>query len=159
MRPGKLVSILILAVAVGASVLWLSGDSKRSSLKALSRLEELVSDSNQVIPQDLVVLPEAAKSKTQAEANQWLRDLLREELSSEGIQSLKRSAQFGPLPEIFPETASMWAKSAGYRPDECFAFRMDRDGVTAEVVFVPGPQGFRISRCNNVKQMAQLPGS
>lgn len=157
MRPGKLVSILILAVAIGVSVWWLSGDSKRSSLKALSRLEELVSDSNQVIPQDLVILPESAKSKPHAEANQWLREVLRDELSNDGIRELRRSARFGSLTTVFPERASTWAEAAGASPDDCYAFRMDRNGVTAEVVLVPGPNGFRISRCNNVKQMAELP--
>jgi len=150
--------IALLAVAVGCTVLWWkSGDSKRQSLNALAQLEEIITDSNRTIPRELVVLPEVAKSKSQAECDQWLREVLREELSKEGIRELKQSARFGPLKEVFPESAAKWAESAGARADDSFAFRMDRNGVTAEVVLVPGSDGFRISRCNNVKQMAELP--
>lgn len=151
--------LVIILLATVAAFLWSAGNTKRSSLKTLSNLERVVNGDNQLVLQSMVILPETARNKSQAEADQWLRDVLRDEISKAGIRELKRSARFGSLTEIFPETATVWAEAAGRPPDECFAFRMERNGVTAEVVIVPDANGFRISRCNNVKQMAQHPES
>ena len=84
----------------------------------------------------------------------WIADVLRDEVSAEGLAELRRHARFGPLAEVFPDEAKRWADTASVPVGECVAFRMERDGLRAEVVLHRTPAGFRILRCNNVKQMA-----
>lgn len=148
-----LITVFIM-VGVGFAVWRITSTPKKVSFQVLSRLEDFVSNHKRPIPQELVVLPAVLADKSPSEREQWLRDVLRDEISKEGIQVLMKSARFGSLADLFPESAHTWARAAGAKPEDCYAFRMDRDGITAEVVLVPGPDGLRISRCNNVKQMA-----
>ena len=66
---------------------------------------------------------------------------------------------------MFPAEAEGWARQAGVNPDDCVAFKLDRNGLRAEVVLLkpstlgsqsstPEPS-HRIVRVNNVKQMAE----
>jgi len=81
---------------------------------------------------------------------------------------LKRDGAFGPLANLFPAEAETWAKQAGVKPEDCVAFKLERNGLRAEVVLVRTPDsplvprpsslpGYRILRCNNIKQLAQPP--
>ena len=99
-------------------------------------------------------VPAAAAEKSPAEQTRWLSEILRDEISPEGLAELQRHGRFGPLAEVFPDEANRWAESARLPVESCVAFRMERDGIRAEVVLHQTPAGFRVVRCNNVKQMA-----
>jgi hypothetical protein len=97
------------------------------------------------------------------EQTEFITKALRDELSAEGLEALRKGAQFGPLKELFPAEADAWASQAGVKAEDCVGLRMERNGIRAEVVLVRSPNHesrppFRIVRCNNVKQMAlELP--
>lgn len=99
-------------------------------------------------------MPQVITGQTSAEQTQFLSKALHDEVSPEGIRDLGKYAIFGPLNEVFPQEGSHWATLAGVRPEDCVAFKMEHAGVRAEVVLISDGHGFRIVRCNNVKQMA-----
>lgn len=149
------ISVLLVIIGLAAMAFrWSREAPRRNALDSLVHLNALVAGASQGTVSDVVVFPDLMKEKSREQASRWLRDVLRDELSPEGVAALRKEGDFGKLTDLFPEHALSWAKAAGAAPDECLALRMDRAGVTAEVVLVPGPHGFRISRCNNVKQMA-----
>ena len=143
-----LVGIAFLVVRYQASA------PRRNALALLANVERtLISvDPSQSLP--LFHLPSAAAEKAPAEQARWLSEILRDEISPEGLAELQRHGRFGPLAEIFPEEAKRWAESAHLPVESCVAFRMERDGIRAEVVLHQTPAGFRVVRYNNVKQMA-----
>lgn len=72
-------------------------------------------------------------------------------------QGPAKKATFGTLRQLFPVQADRWAQQARVNPEDCIAFRMERDGIQAEVVMLKPSTTeivYRILRCNNVKQMA-----
>lgn len=111
---------------------------------------------------DVLVLPFALQGRTDAEQTEFLRKALADEISPAGLAVLKRDGQFGPLTNIFPAEAATWTQQAGVNVGDCVAFKLERNGVRAEVVLVgEGSRGdakttFRIVRCNNVKQLAAI---
>jgi len=127
---------------------------KAQAIATLDRLVGLLAESNAGIPPDLVVAPQSIRDLPAAARDQWLRDVLRDEVSAEGLRALAKNGRFGPLPELFPDEAAAWAGAAGVQSADCVAFRMEHGEVTAEVVLAHTRDGLRIVRCNNVKQMA-----
>ena len=61
---------------------------------------------------------------------------------------------FGGLSDVFPIEAAGWAEQAGVKPADCLGFKLERNGIRAEVVLVREGASYRVVRCNNVKQMA-----
>lgn len=104
----------------------------------------------------IVRVPDSLGDKTLAEQAQWLRDVLREEIDQDGLAELRSHGLHGPLLELFPESATAWTVGSGVSPENCLAWRMERSGVTAEVVYTNSPEGVRFLRINNVGQMADL---
>ena len=41
---------------------------------------------------------------------------------------------FGPLQEMFPQEAAAWAAQAGVKVEDCVAFKLEQNGLRAEVV-------------------------
>ncbi|MBI4327376.1 MAG: hypothetical protein HY674_19245 [Chloroflexi bacterium] len=109
-------------------------------------------------------MPSAISSRTVPEQIEFITKALRDEISPEGIEMLRKRGQFGPLKDLFPIEAGGWAKQAGVGVEDCVAFKMERNGLRAEVVLMKpstlnsqpstAEAHFRILRCNNVKQMA-----
>lgn len=85
-------------------------------------------------------------SRTRAEQIEFISKALRDELSREGLVVLKKEGRFGSLNELFPAEADVWAVQAGVKPEDCVAFRMERNGLRAEVVLVrnSGAQTFEL---------------
>lgn len=106
---------------------------------------------------DLVAVPSSIVAQSKSDQGAAIRDLLRDEVSSDGLEAIKKGAVFGPLADVFPEDAARWADDARVPVAECVAFRMERNHTRAEVVLHQTPTGYRILRCNNVKQMAMNP--
>jgi hypothetical protein len=114
--------------------------------------------------QNLVILPAAVIGKTDAEQVEFLTKALHDEISPEGLVVLKREGQFGRLQQQFPQESGAWAQQAGVKTEDCVAFKLERNGIRAEVVLartssIQNPKsgiisGYRIVRCNNVKQLA-----
>ena len=127
---------------------------RREALAVLVEMERLLATADAAKVVEQVVMPTSAPVRTPVEQAQWLKDILRDELSPAGIAKLRRSGSFGPLAEIFPDEALRWADAAKVRVGDCVAFRIERNGVRAEVVLLQTASGFRVVRCNNVKQMA-----
>ena len=103
---------------------------------------------------ETVLIPTTIRSQTPAEQQEFLTKALADEISPAGVEALKHHAEFGPLESIFPSEAPVWCQQAGVNADDCVAFKMEHDGIRAEVVLVHNGQSYRVVRCNNVKQMA-----
>ena len=152
-RIGALL-IVVLLVAWFAVDRYQRAAPRRSAVAALVELHRSLAATDATSVLQRIVLPASAANRTPAEQAQWLGEVLRDEISDAGIDALSRHARFGPLATVFPEDGPRWAESAQVPVGECVAFRMERDGIRAEVVLHQTPDGFRILRCNNVKQMA-----
>lgn len=166
--------LFVTTVLAGAGVflLWQHGQPRRIALQPVARLAFVLTNPRGSELLDAVVLPSAVRGRTPAEQTEFLTKALTDELSVEGVVALKRHAQFGPLKSIFPDEAAAWCQQAGVNVDDCVAFKLDRNGLRAEVVLVKrstlnspaatererGGQhstaSYGIVRCNNVKQMA-----
>ncbi|HXT11399.1 MAG TPA: hypothetical protein VN873_07530 [Candidatus Angelobacter sp.] len=144
-------------VALVACVFWFKwkrDEPRRDSLASLENLYvSLESNSSSLLNQ--VVLPSVVNGRTQAERIEFLTKVLRDEVSGRGISALRHGAAFGELNRIFPEEASRWADQASVNATNCFAFRMEKNGVRAEVVVYRDGDHYLVLRCNNVKQMAE----
>jgi hypothetical protein len=145
----------LLVVAVGLCwSKWKHDEPRRNSVQTLRTFCQTLASKNPGPLLQEIVLPQALASRTAAEQIQFLQKALRDEISPEGVAELKRRASFGPLKEVFPAEANRWATQAGVKPENCFAFKMERAGVKAEVVLVREGQNLRVLRCNNVRAMA-----
>ncbi len=147
----------LLSLVVGIAFLVVRhqrGAPRRSAFAVLGNIERALisADPSQSLP--LFHIPSAAAEKAPAEQARWLAEILRDEISPEGLAELQCHARFGPLTEVFPDEAKRWAESAHLPVESCVAFRMERDGIRAEVVLQQTPRGFLVVRCNNVKHMA-----
>ena len=103
-----------------------------------------------------IVLPQAVAGRTAAEQSEFLQKALADEISEAGVAVLANKGRFGTLREIFPDKAAQWAGQAGVKIDDCVAFKAERNGIQAEAVLVREGNSYRIVRCNNIKQLAQL---
>ncbi len=98
------------------------------------------------------------------EQAEFLTKALADEISPEGLAVLQREGSFGPLATVFAAEAEGWAKQGGVKVEDCVAFKLERNGLRAEVVLAAGTPlaprlsplatSMRILRCNNVKQLA-----
>ncbi|MCU0785623.1 MAG: hypothetical protein MUF81_16580 [Verrucomicrobia bacterium] len=156
-----LVAVIVLA-AGAAYFLWQRDAPRRNSGRAIETFAAALNSGNADSLLKTVVLPVAVSGRTSAEQIEFLTKALHDEISPEGIGVLKREGQFGSLTNLFPVEAKTWAEQAGVNPEDCVAFRMERNGLRAEVVLVNNAPlatrhsslAFRIVRCNNVKQLA-----
>ena len=156
-----IVAIVLVAVVSGFFALSrYRGDApRREALSVMAEVERAIASSHAEKTLPLLALPSSAAAKSPEEKTRWIADVLRDEVSAEGLAEIRRHARFGPLAEVFPAEAQRWADTAGVPVEDCVAFRMERDNIRAEVVLHKSPSGFRIVRCNNVKQMAPAPKS
>ena len=158
-RPAVLWFIALTVVSV-LGLAWLALDRhrrdapRRSALGTLGALQTALTASDPASVLKDIQAPAAVTVKSPAEQGRWITEVLRDEVSAEGLAALARQGRFGPVAELFPDEARRWADGAGVRVEECVAFRMERDGLRAEVVLHQSPAGLRVIRCNNVKQMA-----
>lgn len=146
---------VVLVVGLAALVVHRQASSeRRQAARLLGRVVDSLAARSSDALLELMVVPQVVAGKSTAEQAQWLRDVLREEVTAEGVAALRSKGKFGRLPEVFPESSSRWTEDSGVRPEDCLAWRMERGGITAEVVYASSPQGFRFLRINNVAQMA-----
>ncbi len=166
-RTPTLAGVLVCVALLGAGFYWWIQDApRRESLVSLTRLDAALHSSNRGELLDLVILPPSVRSRGGAEQSEFLAKALNDEISPEGLAVLKARGDYGPLKELFPAEADAWCAQAGVRPDDCVAFKLERNGVRAEVVLIKPPTSdfqsssdggpYRIVRLNNVKQMANL---
>jgi len=155
-RAKKLVVIIAtISLAVwGGYLYWRHDQPRRNAAQAISRLASALMNPNTAELLDTVLVPAAIHGRTPAEQLEFLTKALRDEISSEGLAVLRREGSYGTLEKLFPQEAAAWAGQAGVQPSDCVAFRLDRNGVRAEVVLVHEGQAYRVVRCNNVKQLA-----
>ena len=153
----------MLLVGVGSLVWygqWRQDAPRRECLESLTQLESALKAGTPALLQDLVQLPAALQSRTPTERTEFLAKALRDEISDEGLAVLKKQGRFGPLTSLFPAEATAWATQAGVKPEDCFAFRLDRTNAPrAEVVLLKPSTlnaqpstAFRLVRVNNVTQ-------
>ncbi len=151
----KISTVALLVIAGGLSCFfWKQGEPRRNSIKTLNDFSHALNSEDSAALLESVVLPRAFQGETISEQSEFLIKALQDEISSEGVLALKHHAVFGSLEEIFPDKASAWCEQANVNPDNCVAFKMERSGIRAEVVLVREQSGYRVLRCNNVKQMA-----
>lgn len=144
---------------------WKQDELRRVSLNALQRLDAALRSTDNGSLLETLLLPASLQSRTPAEQTEFIRKALADEISPAGLAVLRRECRFGPLKEIFPQEAQVWAKQAGVKAEDCVAFRLEQNGQRCEVVLVrpssirhPASSiqpTFRILRCNNVAQMAE----
>ena len=154
-RGFRVVFFAALGLAVGAAVLlWQHGQPRRSALLEVSKLADNLANNRGAALLDSVLMPVVIQSRTPAEQTEFLVKALADEISPEGVASLKAHAEFGPAKVLFPNDYLRWCQQAGVNADDCVAFKMERAGIRAEVVLARDGATYRIVRCNNVKQMA-----
>jgi hypothetical protein len=129
-------------------------EPRRNAIAVVSDLERALTSSDVLKSLPLLQLPPAALAKTPEELTQWLNDVMSDEISSAGLEELRRYARFGSLVELFPDEGRRWAESVHVSPEKCIAFRLERNGLRAEIVLYETRPGLRVIRCNNVRQMA-----
>ena len=135
---------------------WHEGESRRAALQSVSKLASNLANPNSSELLDSIVMPAAISDRTPAEQREFIVKALTDEISPEGVLALKQHAEFGPVKSVFPNDYSKWCEQAGANPDDCVAFKMERNGIRAEVVLLREGETYRIVRCNNVKQMAGI---
>jgi hypothetical protein len=157
---------------VAASVIWLwrwkQDEPRRTAIHALEDFTMALQSRNSDNLLRAVVLPAAIQGRTAPEQIEFHTKALQDEISAEGLAVLKREGQFGLLTNLFPAEAHAWTTQAGVKPEDCIAFKLERNGLRAEIVLVrdsllpstldprPSTPDFRIVRCNNVKQLANV---
>ncbi len=151
-KAGLLLAVLTFSVLLWWN--WKRDEPRRNSFRALNRLQASIGSLDQSALLDTVLLPPALGQRTSAEQTEFLVKTLRDEVSSAGVHALKKGAMFGSLSKVFPAEAAVWTQQAGVKVEDCVAFKMERDGLCAEVVLVAQNGHYRVVRCNNVKQMA-----
>ena len=147
-------SVLVIGGAFFAMGRYRHDEPRRNALAVISDLERALKSAELSKITSLVELPPVEAARSREDQSQWLAEVLRDEISVSGLAELRQRAEFGPLADIFPLEAKCWAESAHVPVQNCVAFRMERNGIRAEVVLHQTPTGFRVLRCNNVKQMA-----
>ncbi len=152
--------VLLMALAGLLWRKWNQGAPRRDSLATLQTFCTAVNSNQRAELLTMVAMPQAVQGRTAPEQAEFLSKALQDEISPEGLAVLRRDGQFGSLTNLFPHEAAQWASQAGVKPEDCVAFKLERNGTRAEVVLaldspLPNPHPlFRIVRCNNVKQMA-----
>ena len=149
-------SIIVILVCCGIFALnrYRRGEPRRNALAVISEIDRALTSSEVSKTMPLLELSPTLAARSPEDQVQWIAEVLRDEVSAAGLAELRRHARFGPLAQMFPEEAKRWAESAHLAVESCVAFRMERGGIRAEVVLHQTPTGFRVLRCNNVKQMA-----
>ena len=104
-RQTLVVVVLLLIVAGGARLWWKAGEPRRSAILPLQRLDLALRTANATDLIDSVLLPAAIQGRTAAEQTEFLTKALRDEISPEGLNALRKQATFGPLKELFPPRA------------------------------------------------------
>lgn len=165
-KQNSLIALLVIALLVAVLSRWMQDAPRRESLAALTRLEMALHSGSRVELASLLVTPAAVRDHSAPEQSEFLAKALSDEISPEGLAVLKEQGDYGPLKKLFAAEAEAWAKQAGVNSDDCVAFKLDRNGLRAEVVLVKpsaldsatttAKPGYRIVRVNNVKQMADL---
>ena len=147
--------VVALALAVwGIFLFWQHGQPRREAVLAVSKLADNLANHQGSDLLDTVLIPAAVRSQTPAEQQEFLTKALADEISPAGVLALKRHGEFGDLKSVFPKEAAAWCRQAGVNADDCVAFKMEHDGIRAEVVLLREGETYRVVRCNNVKQMA-----
>ena len=135
----RLISVgVALAVASGLLIWfqWRRDAPRRHSFQAVQTFAAALNAGDPAALLQTVALPAAVSGRTVAEQIEFLTKALRDEISPEGLTVLRREGQFGALTNLFPAEAKTWAKQAGVSPEDCVAFKLERNGLRAEVVLV-----------------------
>lgn len=154
--------LLIVALLACAVLVWRSPWFKRRpmaewrALDVSAALVEAVAGGTGTGVTSLVVLPAGLADHSVQEKSDFILRALRDEVSVEGLAVMRREATFGSLAKVFPEDAQIWSSSSGVRADDCVAFRLEKNGIRAEIALVTNPT-YRVIRVNNVRQMALSP--
>lgn len=156
---GILLAALLVVGGIAIRVWWKGGKPRRDSLRTVASLQMALASADQEATLETVVLPPALQGRTGAERGEFIRKALQDELTPDGISLLKQQASFGPLLELFPAEADLWAGQAGVNARDCVAFRLDQGGLRSELVLVKQGDVYRIVRCNNAKRMAAASAS
>ncbi len=157
-RPFPALTLAGAALILLLCLFFRPATAREQSMESLRTLHAALANADAKALLDRLVLPPPLRGRTVAEQEQFVRKALADELSPEGLAALQRKGQFGPLKEIFPQEGPRWAEQAGVPAEECVAFRLERDGLVAEVVLHRKDGLHKILRCNNVKQMADSYG-
>ena len=102
----------------------------------------------------MVAMPAVYRQRTIQEQDDFIRKALKDEISEDGLRTLVEIGDYGQLREMFPAQAEAWTKPHGINPGECVAFRASRGNLHVELVLHVTQSGYRIVRCNNVRQLA-----
>jgi hypothetical protein len=148
--------IFIIAAGLVAGVLfllWQHGQNRREAVQVVSKFADDLANHRETDLLKIVLSPAAIRNQTLEEQQEFLAKALTDEISLTGVEALKQHAEFGPARSVFPDEYSAWCQQAGVDAANCFAFKMERNGLRAEVILVKEGSAYRIIRCNNVKQM------
>lgn len=154
LRSSGTTCLAIALLGLGAFFRHQANAPRDQALAALSQLNDALTGDDTSALIGLTAFPPSFATRATDDQARWVAGVLSDEVSNDGIAKLRRQARFGPLLEIFPAEAARWAEVANLPASECVAFRLERAGTRAEVVLHQSSSGFRVLRCNNVRQMA-----
>jgi hypothetical protein len=156
MSSRKIIASTLAVLGLAAGLAWWALHAKKRERPAMAARDfaRSVADRDGARLLAAATLPSSMTHLSQDEQQSRLLELLSSEISPEGVEALAAEGQFGPLADIFPDDAAAWTAPCGVSPAECVAFRMERDGLRAELVLHKSGDSYKIIRCNNVRQMA-----
>ena len=152
-----IVAVLLVLAGIGGWAVWKRWQAdapKRQALAFAGSFTAALTSGDDARVRDSVVMPTVYRSRTEQEQTDFLNKALRDEISAEGLKVLYETGRFGSLLAIFPDKANGWAETLGINPENCVAFRGEKGDITAELVLEKTADGYRIVRCNNIKQLA-----
>lgn len=124
---------------------------KREAIAVLQQLEQMVRADSTAQIERVIVVPEVVRDRSPSEKARLLREIFQNEVTTEGIESLRKVGTWGPLLDVFPDEAGRWTESTGIDPARCMALRNDGPDFRSEVVLVNDDNQLRVLRCNDVR--------
>jgi len=155
LKVRRIIGVLVLLIAVGGFLAyrWKQNEPRRNCLTVLQSFRAALNSNNSESLLNAIILPQALLGRTVPEQTEFLRKALQDEISVEGLSVLGRQGRFGVLKEVFPAEGAVWARQAGVEVENCVAFKLEQNGLRTEAVLVKEGAGYRIVRCNNVKEL------
>jgi len=154
---------LLLLVGGGGWYFHHADKPRRDAIQTLSVLSESLKAGDSTRLLQTVAMPATLRDRTPGEQFEFMAKALREEITPDGLALLQREGQFGTLTNLFPGEGILWAEQADVCPEDCVAFKFERNGLRTEVVLAKPsslnsqpPTPFQIVRCNNVTASAPV---
>lgn len=128
-----------------------SEPKKEDALAVLTRVADALKDGKGSSVASDFKIPEGAPPEVVDKELAKLYE--RKEISPEGVKLLAKNGEWGKLKELFPEQAERWSSKMNAPVDQCYGFKLESKGTTAEVGFVWDGSKLQIIRLDDVGKL------